>query len=30
MNRLNPNDKTVDALIKLELPTGVEVQIKLN
>ena len=27
---LNPNDKTVDALMKLELPAGVDVQIKLN
>ena len=27
---LNPTDKTVDALMKLELPAGVDVQIKLN
>ncbi|MBP9590986.1 MAG: 30S ribosomal protein S10, partial [Steroidobacteraceae bacterium] len=27
---LHPTDKTVDALMKLELPTGVDVQIKLN
>jgi len=27
---LNPSDKTVDALMKLELPAGVDVQIKLN
>ena len=27
---LNPCDKTVDALMKLELPAGVDVQIKLN
>ncbi|MDQ1343091.1 MAG: hypothetical protein QG571_1711, partial [Pseudomonadota bacterium] len=26
----NPTDKTVDALMKLELPAGVDVQIKLN
>ena len=26
----NPNEKTVDALMKLELPAGVDVQIKLN
>ena len=30
MDILNPNDKTVDALMKLELPAGVDVQIKLN
>ena len=30
MDLLNPNDKTVDALMKLELPAGVDVQIKLN
>jgi ribosomal protein S10 len=27
---MNPTDKTVDALMKLELPAGVDVQIKLN
>ena len=27
---LDPTDKTVDALMKLELPAGVDVQIKLN
>jgi ribosomal protein S10 len=27
---VNPTDKTVDALMKLELPAGVDVQIKLN
>jgi len=30
MDILNPNDKTVDALMKLELPAGVNAQIKLN
>ena len=30
MKIINPNDKTVDALMKLELPAGVDVQIKLN
>jgi len=30
MDILNPTDKTVDALMKLELPSGVDVQIKLN
>ena len=30
MDILNPNDKTVDALMKLELHAGVDVQIKLN
>ena len=30
METINPNDKTVDALMKLELPAGVDVQIKLN
>ena len=30
MDNLNPSDKTVDALMKLELPAGVDVQIKLN
>ena len=30
MDIINPNDKTVDALMKLELPAGVDVQIKLN
>ena len=27
---VNPTDKTVDALMRLELPAGVDVQIKLN
>ena len=27
---MNPTDKTVDALMKLDLATGVDVQIKLN
>ena len=30
MDILNPTDKTVDALMKLDLPAGVDVQIKLN
>jgi small subunit ribosomal protein S10 len=30
MDILEPMDKTVDALMKLELPAGVDVQIKLN
>ena len=30
MDIINPTDKTVDALMKLELPAGVDVQIKLN
>ena len=30
MDILNPTDKTVDALMRLELPAGVHVQIKLN
>jgi small subunit ribosomal protein S10 len=30
MDILNPTDKTVDALMKLELPAGVEVNIKVN
>ena len=30
MDILNPTDKTVDALMKLELPAGVDVQLKLN
>src|SRR5882762_5083944 len=30
MDILNPTDKTVDALMKLELPAGVDGQIKLN
>jgi small subunit ribosomal protein S10 len=30
MDILAPTDKTVDALMKLELPAGVDVQIKLN
>ena len=27
---IDPNDKTVDALMKLDLPAGVDVQIKLG
>jgi small subunit ribosomal protein S10 len=27
---LNPTDKTVDALMKLDLPAGVDAQIELN
>ncbi len=30
MDILDPTDKTVDALMKLELPAGVDVQIKLE
>ena len=30
MDIVDPTDKTVDALVKLELPAGVDVQIKLN
>lgn len=30
MDILDPTDKTVDALMKLDLPAGVDVQIKLN
>ena len=30
MDILEPTEKTVDALMKLELPAGVDVQIKLN
>jgi small subunit ribosomal protein S10 len=30
MDILEPTDKTVDALMRLELPAGVDVQIKLN
>ncbi|MEJ2514227.1 MAG: 30S ribosomal protein S10 [Gammaproteobacteria bacterium] len=30
MDIIDPTDKTVDALMKLELPAGVDVQIKLN
>jgi len=30
MDILDPSDKTVDALMKLELPAGVNAQIKLN
>ncbi|MCY3730107.1 MAG: 30S ribosomal protein S10 [Rhodospirillaceae bacterium] len=30
MDILDPTDKTVDALMKLELPAGVDVQIRLN
>ena len=30
MDIVDPTDKTVDALMKLELPAGVDVEIKLN
>ena len=30
MDILDPTDKTVDALMKLDLAAGVDVQIKLN
>jgi ribosomal protein S10 len=30
MDIVDPTEKTVDALMKLELPAGVDVQIKLN
>ena len=30
MDIVDPTDKTVDALMKLELPGGVDVQIRLN
>jgi small subunit ribosomal protein S10 len=30
MDIMDPTDKTVDALMKLELPAGVHVDIKLN
>ena len=30
MDIINPTDKTVDALMKLDLAAGVDVQIKLN
>ena len=30
MDILDPTDKTVDALMKLDLPAGVDVEIKLN
>ena len=30
MDIVDPTDKTVDALMKLELPAGVDVQIRLN
>ena len=30
MDIVEPTDKTVDALMKLELPAGVDVQIKIN
>ncbi|TDJ29145.1 MAG: 30S ribosomal protein S10 [Gammaproteobacteria bacterium] len=30
MDIVNPTDKTVDALMRLELPAGVDVQIRLN
>ena len=30
MDILDPTDQTVDALMRLELPAGVDVQIKLN
>jgi small subunit ribosomal protein S10 len=29
MDIIDPTDKTVDALMKLELPAGVDVEIKL-
>jgi ribosomal protein S10 len=29
MDIIDPTDKTVDALMKLDLPAGVDVQIKL-
>jgi small subunit ribosomal protein S10 len=30
MDIVNPTDKTVEALMQLELPAGVDVQLKLN
>ncbi|MEE8543684.1 MAG: 30S ribosomal protein S10, partial [Gammaproteobacteria bacterium] len=30
MDIVDPTDKTVDALMRLELPAGVDVQIRLN
>ncbi|MDE2139863.1 MAG: 30S ribosomal protein S10 [Gammaproteobacteria bacterium] len=30
MDIVNPTDKTVDALMKLDLPAGVDVRIKVN
>jgi ribosomal protein S10 len=30
MDIIDPTDKTVDALMRLELPAGVDVQIRLN
>jgi small subunit ribosomal protein S10 len=30
MDIIEPTEKTVDALMKLDLPAGVDVQIKLN
>ena len=30
MDIIDPTDKTVDALMKLDLPAGVDVQLKLN
>ena len=30
MDIINPTEKTVDALMKLDLAAGVDVQIKLN
>jgi small subunit ribosomal protein S10 len=30
MDIVDPTDKTVDALMKLELPAGVDVEIKLQ
>jgi small subunit ribosomal protein S10 len=30
MDILDPTDKTVDALMKLDLPAGVEVEIKVK
>jgi small subunit ribosomal protein S10 len=30
MDIIDPTDKTVDALMKLDLPAGVDVKIKVN
>jgi small subunit ribosomal protein S10 len=30
MDIIEPTDKTVDALMRLDLPSGVDVEIKLN
>jgi ribosomal protein S10 len=30
MDIMNPTDKTVDALMKLDLPAGVDVEIKVQ